>query len=140
MASLPDLSPAESEVVTRVLRDMAGMRHADAGLTLDKVSQDWMRFVAAVESGYDDCIYEYTNDLSLRDILQELSDLLPDALQQKLTRWLQPWDERFRHATQPSQRPLRQEVGRPRWWWSRIPMRMGRQLEDDFRSEGIIRM
>ncbi len=57
-----DLDPEQREELARLL----------GGATLGSLLQDWQRFVTAVERGYDDSIYEYTNDLSVRDRLERV--------------------------------------------------------------------
>ena len=43
-----------------------------AGDTLGALLRGWADLVTRVERGYDDSIYEYTNDLSVRDRLERL--------------------------------------------------------------------
>ncbi len=57
-----DLDPEQREELTRLL----------GGATLGSLLQEWGRVVTAVERGYDDSIYEYTNDLSVRDRLERV--------------------------------------------------------------------
>lgn len=40
--------------------------------TLESLVADWGKFVTEVEDGYDLTIYDYSNDLSIRDLLEEL--------------------------------------------------------------------
>jgi hypothetical protein len=44
---------------------------AGRGQTVRQLLRRWASFVRQVETGYDDTIYDYTNDLSVRDLLEE---------------------------------------------------------------------
>ena len=100
----------------------------------------WAAFVRQVETGYDDSIYDYTNDLSVRDLLEERLSPLPSAEAEALRADLRPWDERFEAATRPSIRPLAPGVkDRGRAWWFRVPLKLADELASDLRSEGVIR-
>ena len=57
-----NLSPNERTELARLLD----------GSSLDALLREWRAFVTQVERGYDDSIYEYTNDLSVRDRLERL--------------------------------------------------------------------
>lgn len=50
------------EPIVTALSDRARFR-----ITLAYLLDRWVWFVEVVEQGYDDSIYEYTNDLSVRD-------------------------------------------------------------------------
>jgi hypothetical protein len=84
---------------------------------LNALLRDWGAFVAAVERGYDDSIYEYTNDLSVRDRLAGSDDPRVAEL-----------DRRFEAATAEAAAPLAPRDG---WWWRRVPRRLVGDLADD---------
>ena len=108
-------------------------------LSLNSLLQRWEDFVAQVEKGYEGSIYEYTNDLSIRDVLQEILLKVPLSLHDTLLQRVQPWDDRLHEATCTSRRPLAPAVPHdaPSWWF-RIPKKLATQLENDLRSEGIL--
>ncbi len=82
----------------------------------------WFRLVEEVEQGYSSTIWEYQNDLDGRQILQELMNILPVPLGPKLSRILQPWDNRFREATQVTDKRLcTPSVEELSWWCYRVP-------------------
>ena len=97
----------------------------------------WRHFVAQVERGYDDSIYEYTNDLSVRDRLARVVQGAGAGLRGELERVLADDDGRFEAATEASARPLGAfgEAGGP-WWWRRVPRRRGGELAEDLESLG----
>jgi len=63
--------------------------------------------VLEVEMGWEDWGYEFTNDLSTRDILECLLKSVPSSIREKVTPLVAPWDARWRAAT------LR--VAEPQW-------------------------
>jgi len=93
-------------------------------ITLNSLLNNWRRFVADVERGYPVGAYDYDNDLASRDLLQDLLEQGPVALQTQLTALLVPWDERFRVATdQPTERAS-DDLLAERWWWGRVPKKV----------------
>jgi hypothetical protein len=120
-----DLTPDEREQLESRLA-------ASGQQSLNELVRQWTDFVHAVERGYDDSIYEYTNDLSVRDILQRLLTAASPALRAKLERALAPVDERFTAATEESAQPLGTADGS---WWRRVPKRRVGELADDLSAE-----
>jgi len=108
-------------------------------LSLDNLIEKWRRFVIETEQGYEDSIYEYTNDLSIRDILEEVLLYAPQSLRGKLAKEIEIWDIRFQKATVEAEKPLvsRLSCNLP-WWWFRIPKKLAGELEADLREMGII--
>ena len=95
-------------------------------------------FVRAVERGYDDSIYEYTNDLSVRDRLESLVAGSSPTLRSKLREVLAPVDDRFELATEPAIRPLSATPGELGSWWQRVPKHREGELADDLEAMGHI--
>lgn len=108
-------------------------------MSFPQMVRRWDSFIREVERGYDASIYEYTNELSVRDIIARALELAPPAVAEKLESHLKPLDERFLGATSESDRPLSfaDTAGLSRWWY-RVPLRCGSELADDLRSEGLI--
>jgi len=104
-----------------------------AGGSLGSLLQDWKRFVTAVERGYDDSIYEYTNDLSVRDRLERVLAGASPGLRAQLERALAADDARFEAATGEAARPLGATY--TTWWWRRVPLRLGGELAEDLRAQ-----
>lgn len=119
------------EPIMTALSDRAGHR-----ITLAYLLDRWFWFVGAVEQGYDDSIYEYTNDLSVRDLLESVIDACPAPLGNRLMDRLGEWDGRFLKATAPWPKPLLTQEGseEPSWWWVRVPVRLGTELEKDLKE------
>ncbi len=116
-----DLDPEQREELARLL----------AGDTLGTLLQEWSRFVTAVERGYDDSIYEYTNDLSVRNRLERVIAGASPGLRAQLERAVAEDDRRFTAATEEAAKPL----GTSRWE-RRVPTRRVGELADDLDSLG----
>lgn len=127
MSARLDLGPDERDELARLL----------AGASLHALLRDWAAFVSAVERGYDDSIYDYTNDLSARDALERVIAPAGPSLRAALEAVVTPDDRRFEAATTESARPLGE--GRPNWWWRRVPRRPSAELADDLASLGYLR-
>jgi hypothetical protein len=97
MESIIALSAREAKVVNPILAGFS--QRARFPISLDYLLKGWQKFVVKVEKGYDDSIYDYTNDLSGRDLLEELALQVPGSVVSKLMEVIQPWDARFVAAT-----------------------------------------
>lgn len=105
----------------------------------DRALAGWRELVRDIERGYAYTIYDYTNDLSTRDMLDDAVHGAPRDRQEELRRRIAMWDERFRAATEPS---LQHLPGRNRGstgdWWHRVPMMRHGEFEADLVAEGLI--
>ena len=140
----PDLSARIGEVDQRCLAEFC-VYYASIGLGLRIPSLgDWLRgwseLVQTVEVGYGSGIHDLTNDLTMRDLLEEAASLVTPSGQAALRTVLSPLDDRYEVATRDSDVSLMGShfPWEPlRWWWFRIPVRCGSELKDDLRSYGI---
>ena len=96
-----------------------------ARLTLNGAFASWKQFIDDVAEGYDWAIDEYTNDLHVRDWLDQAWPLLSDRVRQSRASELAALDELWREATLEDDGAL---VGRffriderSGWWWRRRP-------------------
>jgi hypothetical protein len=133
MSARLDLNPEEREQLARLLAELATRtgREDSLGAMLGR----WRDFVTTVERGYDDSIYEYTNDLSVRDHLEGVAAGAGPALRAKLRRALAADDRRFEAATQEAGRALGAFAEDAPSWWRRVPRRLVGELAEDL--EGI---
>jgi len=132
-----DLTPDEQQELARLLAELAPPSGRDD--SLGAMSGRWSDFVTRVERGYDDSIYEYTNDLSVRDRLERVVRSAGPGLRAALERGLAEDDRRFEAATEDAARPLGEfaETGPP-WWWRRVPRRRVGELAEDLASLGYL--
>jgi hypothetical protein len=126
MSARLDLTPEEREELARLLADDS------LGALLGR----WSAFVTTVERGYEDSIYEYTNDLSVRDRLESVAAGAGPALRAKLRTALAEADRRFEAATQEADRPLGKLAGDAPSWWRRVPRRRVGELAEDLDALG----
>lgn len=95
-----------------------------------RLLEKWERFVKDVEEGYSLSIYDYTHELSMRDLLENVKERVPVRLRQEIEVALRPWDARFMQATQPSDRPIEPVVDEDaKEWWYRLPKHAGWDVE-----------
>ena len=93
----------------------------------------WKKLVGEIEQGYRLTIYDYTNDLGTRDLLNYLSRNLPTELSRRIEAALEDADSRFRAATVEFPRGvLPRAATSDRWWYFRKPKIMVGDLKDDF--------
>ena len=136
MSARLDLTPEEREELARLLAELAARTGRED--SLDAMLSGWSAFVTAVERGYEDSIYEYTNDLSVRDRLEEVAAGAGPALRAKLHGALAEDDRRFAAATQEADRALGEFAERAPSWWRRVPRRRVGELAEDLDALGYL--
>jgi hypothetical protein len=89
--------------------------------------ENWSDVVAYIERGYNLTIEDYENDIWRRDDIDEVMQLLSEAGRKAYAELLAPIDERFVQATFEVPIPISPlaEGSLERWWWRRVPKRMG---------------
>ena len=132
MGTKLDISPEELACIQPILDRLPDW------VSLEKLLALWDRFVSDVESGYSEASYEYTNDLSARDLIEELLAEAPEQIRTKLLSAVQPVDQRFLEATRPVDQCLAERSEGRKSWWYRVPKHLTGELETDFRSWGIV--
>jgi hypothetical protein len=130
MSARLDLSQDEQQELARLLAELADRSGRED--SLGAMLRRWSDFVTRVERGYDDSIYEYTNDLSVRDRLERVVSAASPGLRAQLERTLAADDARFEAATEEAERPLGATY--TTWWWRRVPRRRGGELAADLES------
>jgi hypothetical protein len=93
---------------------------------LDALLGSWESCVGSVERSSSSLMYEeYENWLDMRDVLEDMVEVLSPAGRQTLGHALAPLDERFLAATRDLSSSIRpRSRWRPqRWWWYRVPHR-----------------
>ena len=101
-----------------------------------KLLSHWKRFVREVAQGYEFSIYDFENDLSVRDKIETAKDSLEDdrpsgaSLEKKISEI----DDRYREISRPIDPPpwaYPSDNKEPGWWWFRIPQRLQGELSRD---------
>jgi len=102
--------------------------------TLNGMIETWRELVAQIEEGYDDIIEEYFNDLSVRDLLDELLQVIPDGnVRSWVTKEIETTDQRYREATREVDAPIcGHGKGWESWWWWRAPNKLVGELRNSF--------
>lgn len=132
-----DFSPEEIHTIDSIIWKLS--KHANSRHSLTILLTKWHDFVTQIEVGYNNSIYDYTNELSIRDVLEELLEQLPNEIKGKLSTVLKPLDDRYMEATNRIQRSLSLNPQRKaQSWWYRIPKRLGPELRADLQSEGFL--
>ncbi|MFF4423831.1 hypothetical protein ACFY04_24115 [Streptomyces sp. NPDC001549] len=110
--------------------------------TLADTVHAWAALVSAIERGYGDDIYAYTNDLSCRNWLHEAWLLLDEHLIQLWTPRIEALDERYKAATIDDEGQalgrLHRLPGPDLRWWRRHPRILTGDLGRSLRSAGAI--
>ena len=136
MSARLDLTSQERGELARLLAELAERTGRED--SLDAMRGRWSAFVSAVERGYEDSIYEYTNDLSVRDRLESVAGAAGAALRAKLHDALADDDRRFEAATEEAARPLGELADDAPSWWRRMPRRRVGELAEDLDSLGYL--
>jgi hypothetical protein len=95
--------------------------------------EQWQRFAAQARR-YHLTIYDYTNELCVRDHLaRRASDLERVGAQERLN----TADELLRASTREISHRLPGSASSHEWWWRRIPLDPRDELAEDLKGEGI---
>jgi hypothetical protein len=113
-----------------------------APFTVAEMVNSWAGLVGAVERGYDDDIYEFTNDLYCRNWLHEAWLLLDEHLVQLWTPRIKALDDRYKAATVDDDGDVLGRFHKLRgpdlWWWRRHPRVLTGDLGRSLRSAGAV--
>jgi hypothetical protein len=119
------LLPEEYKIANAIFMDVRLKYVRVERRSLNDFLDKWSKIVVSVERGYRGIVAEYQNDLSYRDMLEEVRRAAPDVIQEKLTAVLVPLDKRFCEATYEVSQPLfinkSKEDG---FWWFRVPRKL----------------
>jgi hypothetical protein len=136
MSARLDLTREEREELARLLAELADRTGRED--SFDAMLGRWSAFVTTVERGYEDSIYEYTNDLSVRDRLESVAAGAGPALRAKLHGALAEDDRRFEAATEDADRALGEFPDGGPSWWRRVPRRRAGELAEDLEALGYL--
>jgi len=101
---------------------------------------EWLLRTNNFEKGYTLTIDDYTNEITVRDIIASLVNEIPESLKLKINDIINPIDEKFKEVTNIVKEPLLPglEGEDPAWWWYRLPKKLVGELKEDVESKKII--
>jgi hypothetical protein len=99
----------------------------------------WRALSDVIERGYQLTVYDYTNELSVRNLLDEVLEVIPTgSVRSWLEGAIQKSDDRYREVTHEVAEPI--SGGRDvQWWYWRVPNRIEGELAEDLDSDGLRR-
>jgi hypothetical protein len=131
----PDDAKDHLDVVARKLEQMRLRAKHSEPWTLTGLIGAWRELVGQIERGYDDNVYEYRNDLSVRDLLAELIDEIPaGSVRSWVTSEVEEIDASYRTATREVDEPIFGSDDEP-WWWRRVPKTLVGELRLDLADD-----
>jgi hypothetical protein len=126
MRKLPALTREEVGHLDAALRAVAD--RTGRPVSFNALLKRWQELVHEVTVGYSLTLYDYTNDLSVRDQIEEVLTRVPDSLRARLEEVVRPLDERFEEGTTALEKPL---LPRSHRWWFRIPRKRSAEFDAD---------
>jgi hypothetical protein len=123
------MSDAERLLLKEALEEVSA--RAKYPVSLDRLLNTWSAFVRDLERGFESNIYDYSNSLGSRDLLDEILRRLPADLRITIHEVLDPWDERFDKATRPTDRPISPGAEERSTRWLRVPKILREELRRD---------
>lgn len=102
-----------------------------------RIVAGWRDLVGIVEDGYTMTIDDYTNDLAIRDVVEEVRPFLTEAVRELLDEDLAPLDQRYESATRAASGRL--PGGSTHWWAQRVPKVLVGELAETSRGWGCSR-
>jgi len=128
-----DLAVAEAKI--DALRQRA--KHAPGRFwTLNGMLAAWRELADEIESGYRLTVYDYTNDLCVRNLLVEVLAVIPTGeVRSRVEREIEEGDLRYKAVTHPVARQIHGGPDAP-WWFFRAPNLIVGELAEDLGPEG----
>jgi hypothetical protein len=137
MSNHAKLSPDEIDIFEDAVDAFNSARTNLPSFSWDSYVSKWQYFVFEVSRGYPRTIYDYTNDLSARGILQDFLQTVSPNVGHKLADELKSIDEQFMNLTTPAKSSLPGiDKTSAREWLHRVPKQMTGELKDDILGSG----
>ena len=115
----PQKLDRDEETELRHILDRVSTRQRET-VRLGALLRDWGDLVAKVERGYALTLDDYTNDLTVRDTIEEVLEAAGQKLRAKIAIPVGELDRRFMSATVEADKPL---LPREHHWWTRVPVK-----------------
>lgn len=126
----------ESRLLNSIVANFSKRAKHATTWNFNEFMKEWFDFIAEVEKGYTMTIYDYTNDLTKRDLLDELLQQVPQDLKNKVIKLVKSSDTSFKNATRILRKPLSSSEDPP-WWWYRLPKKLLGELKEDVESSKL---
>jgi len=93
--------------------------------------------IVTIKNGYTLSADDYANDVSIRELLQEILEKL--SSNQELLDFVNDQDKYFQSVTKEIENPLLPGLDKEKagWWWFRIPQNPGSQMKKDLLNWGL---
>jgi hypothetical protein len=128
------LSQADTKLVTDFLAELSeASQHRQS---LNRLISRWKNFSASVAKGYNDTIYDYENDLSIRDILDKIMEKLSESGKNEVAMHIEHADKSFVSSTRSIALPSHKIYDEDKWWQSRVPLYLSDELKQEFIDAG----
>lgn len=129
MSALKAHDRQERDVLEAILKAIRAEWGFARTFGLPELVRRWKSFVLEVENGHELSIHDYTHDLAMRDLLQQVKSQVPQRLAEEIRTQIEEWDARYHQVTRPSERPIAEPLEEPAGgWWFRIPVHSGKEL------------
>lgn len=128
-----DLAIAEAKI--DALRQRA--KHSPRRFwTLDGMLAAWRDLADEIESGYQLTVDDYTNDLCVRNLLEEVLAVIPEGeVRSRVEREIEEADLRYKGVTHSVARQIHGGPDAP-WWFFRVPNLIVGELAEDLGPDG----
>lgn len=123
----------EYSLLNKITADFSRRAKHATEYTFETFIKEWRDFVDQVESGYTMTIDDYTNDLSIRELIDELLQKISAPLKEKVVLLIEPLDEKLKQSTYELRNPLTKRENPP-WYWYRMPKKLVGELKEDKES------
>ena len=104
----------------------ASLSARGSAMTIRQLFKKWEQLVSEVERGYHMTVYDYTNDLSSRDIIERTMQDVSEDTRARIADIVGPLDERFKRCTETISDPL---MSRDGFWWRRVPLGLASEFQ-----------
>lgn len=120
--------------IQEVIRKLKKERGIAEHISFEYLLSNWEKIVLCVVAGYGFTIWDYTNDLSVRVILQDIIDRVSPAVAEKISSVIQDLDREFIDATEPIFQPLQNVTDTPTDVERMLYFRKPKKLEEEMKA------